>query len=44
VAYPNVDLTMEFVDSLEASRAYEANVGMIEVSKDLFQQTFRILA
>lgn len=44
VAYPNVDLTMEFVDSLEASRAYEANVGLIEVSKDLFQQTFRILA
>ena len=44
VAYPNVDLTTQFVDSLEASRAYEANIGLIEISKDLFQQTFRILA
>lgn len=44
VAYPNVDLTTEFVDSLEASRAYEANIGVIEIAKDLFQQTFRILA
>jgi flagellar basal-body rod protein FlgC len=44
VAYPNIDLTTQFVDSLEASRAYEANIGLIEISKDLFQQSFRILA
>ncbi|MBX7072842.1 MAG: flagellar basal body rod protein FlgC [Pirellulales bacterium] len=44
VAYPDIDLTTQFVDSLEASRAYEANIGLIEISKDLFQQSFRILA
>ena len=44
VAYPNIDMTTEFVDSLEATRAYEANVGVIEVSKNLIQQTLRIIA
>jgi flagellar basal-body rod protein FlgC len=44
VAYPNVDLTTEFVDALEATRAYEANIGVIEVTRDLAQQTLRILA
>ncbi len=44
VAYPNIDLTSEFVDAVEATRAYEANVGVIEVSKDLNQQTLRIVA
>jgi len=44
VAYPNIDMTLEFVDALEATRAYEANLGVIEVTKDLGQQTLRILA
>ena len=44
VAYPNIDLTTEFVDALEATRAYEANVGVIEISKDLANQSLRILA
>jgi len=44
VAYPNVDLTTEMVDALEATRAYEANVGVMQVTKDLGQQTLRILA
>jgi flagellar basal-body rod protein FlgC len=44
VAYPNIDLTTEFVDALEATRAYEANIGVIEVTRDLAQQTLRILA
>lgn len=44
VRYPAIDMTMEFVDALEASRAYEANVGVIEVTKDLTQQSLRILA
>lgn len=35
VAYPNVDMNEQFVDALEASRAYEANVGIIEVTKDV---------
>jgi flagellar basal-body rod protein FlgC len=44
VAYPNIDLTTEFVDSLEATRAYEANIGVIEVTKELALQTLKILA
>lgn len=44
VAYPNVNMTQEFTDALEATRAYEANVGAIEVTKNLGQQTLRILA
>lgn len=43
VAYPNVNMTTEMVDALEATRAYEANVGVIEVSKSMAQQTLRIL-
>ena len=44
VAYPNVNMMEEFTDALTASRAYEANVGVIEVTKDLNQQTLRLLA
>ena len=44
MAYPNVNLMTEFTDALEATRSYEANVGVIEITKDLFQQTLRILA
>ncbi len=44
VAYPNIDLTTQFVNALEATRAYEANVGVIEVTKNMAQQTLRILA
>ena len=43
VAYPNIDLTREFVDSLEATRAYEANLGAFEIAKDLSRQTLRII-
>jgi flagellar basal-body rod protein FlgC len=37
-------MTTEFVDALEATRAYEANVGVIEVTKNLTEQTLRIIA
>ena len=43
VAYPKVDMNAEFVDALEAVRAYEANVGGMEITKNLGQQTLRIL-
>lgn len=43
VAYPRVNMTTEFVDALEATRAYEANIGVMEVSKNMGQQTLRIL-
>jgi flagellar basal-body rod protein FlgC len=34
----------EFTDAIECTRAYEANVGVIEISKDLMNQTLKILA
>jgi flagellar basal-body rod protein FlgC len=44
VAYPNVDMTTEFVDALEATRAYEANIGVLEISKDMGNRTLQIIA
>lgn len=44
VAYPRINLMQEFTDAIEATRAYEANVGLIEISKDMAQQTLKILA
>jgi flagellar basal-body rod protein FlgC len=44
VYYPAIDMTTEFVDALSATRAYEANIGVIEITKDLGQRTLQILA
>ena len=44
VAYPDINMMTEFTDAMEAARAYEANLGSIEIAKDLAQQTLRILA
>ena len=44
VAYPDIDMNAQFVDALEASRAYEANVGMIEMTKGITRQNLSILA
>jgi flagellar basal-body rod protein FlgC len=43
VGYPDINLINEFVDATEATRAYEANLGVIEVTKSLSQQTLRII-
>jgi len=44
VAYPDINMISEFTDALEAARAYEANLGAIEIAKDLAQQSLRIIA
>lgn len=44
VAYPNINMMTEMTDAMEAARAYEANLGAIEIAKDLQNQTLRILA
>jgi flagellar basal-body rod protein FlgC len=44
VAYPNINLNREFTDALEAARAYEANVGVIETTKVMARDTLRIIA
>ena len=44
VSYPNIDLAVEYVNALEASRAYEANVTAMEVSKAMLNASLRLLA
>lgn len=44
VAYPNIDLTTQMVDALETTRAYEANIGVMEISKGMGRETLTILA
>jgi flagellar basal-body rod protein FlgC len=43
VAYPRMNMTAEMVDALVATRAYEANIGAMELSKNMAQQSLRIL-
>ncbi len=44
VQYPNIDLSIEYVNALEASRAYEANVTVMETTKAMMNSSLRILA
>lgn len=44
VKYPNIDLAIEQVNAMEASRAYEANVTMMEVTKAMLNSTLRLIA
>lgn len=43
VDYPNIDPTVEFVNAIEASRAYEANVTMMDVTKSMLNASLRLL-
>ena len=43
VQLPNVSITMEYVDALAASRAYEANAAMLNVTRSMIQQALRLL-
>ena len=44
VQYPNVNITMEYVDAMEAARAYEANVAVMRVTKTMVQQSIQLFA
>lgn len=44
VWYPNVDMAVEFTNAIEASRAYEANVNMMEVTKAMLNASLRLIA
>jgi flagellar basal-body rod protein FlgC len=44
VSYPAIDLVTEFVNAMEAGRAYEANVTTMEMSKEMSKLGLRILA
>lgn len=42
VLYPNVDIVKEMVDLIDATRAYEANVTMIDNSRRMFEKALQI--
>lgn len=44
VRMPNIDMTTEMVNAMEASRAYEANVTTMEVTKSMISSSLRLLA
>jgi flagellar basal-body rod protein FlgC len=44
VRYPNVSVTMEYVDAMAASRAYEANVAMMTITRDMTRQAIQLFA
>ncbi len=44
VSYPGINMVTEFVNAMEAARAYEANVGAIDISKQMTNLSLRILA
>ena len=44
VAYPAFDIVTEFVNAIAASRAYEANISAVEMSKTMFSKSLVILA
>jgi flagellar basal-body rod protein FlgC len=41
---PNVDVTLEYVDMMAASRAYEVNAAMLSISRNMVQQAIRLFA
>ncbi len=43
VLYPNVNTMIEMMDMREARRGYEANMNVIEVSKEMINQTIGML-
>lgn len=44
VRMPNVDLSTEMVNAIEASRAYEANVTVMDITKSMISSSLRLLA
>ena len=42
--YPNVNLSTEYINALETTRAYEANITAIETTKSMMAATLRVLA
>ena len=44
VKYPNIDMATEMVNMMVASRAYEANITMMETTKSMVNASLRLLA
>lgn len=43
VAYPNVNVVREMADMMVASRAYEANLSIVESAKEMFNGALDVL-
>ncbi len=43
VEYPNVDVVTEMVDLLAASRAYQANLSSMAISRDMARQALELI-
>ncbi len=43
VKYPNMNAMVEVMDVREAQRSYEANLGMIQQSREIMQRTIDLL-
>lgn len=43
VMVPDIDPTVEWVNGLQASRAYEANIAAAEVTKSMLAQALRLI-
>jgi flagellar basal-body rod protein FlgC len=44
VSYPNIDMMSEFVNAVEASRAYQANLVAVDITKQFATMSLKILA
>ena len=44
VLYPNVDLATEMINGLDAARAYEANITVMEITKTMAAGALRLMA
>jgi|HubBroStandDraft_4_1064222.scaffolds.fasta_scaffold235117_3 flagellar basal-body rod protein FlgC len=44
VSYPNIDFMTEFVNAMDASRAYQANLVAIDMDKQIDNLSLKILA
>lgn len=42
VLYPNVNIVQEIVDMISASRSYEANVTVINSTRQMFEKSLQI--
>jgi len=42
VTYPNVNLMEEMADMVSATRAYEANINVVNTTKEMFMKTLDI--
>ena len=43
IQYPNVDLNIEMVDAIEATRAYDANVAVMQATRSMLSSSLRLL-